>query len=159
MKNSNCVSLGLSALLALCSTSAGAGEDSPPLAPLRYLTFEQADVDQNGGLNLFEFAATQEPGMSMVATRRRFLLIKSTSASADGLITKQDLKNYRNLEEKPISKLTGFELADLNGDDKLSPVELSYMFSSRVPFRDVIVRLKRLDLNEDGFVSLREFNK
>jgi hypothetical protein len=155
------VLLGIGA--SLCASSfASAAENAPKPPKLKnHLTFEQADVDLNGGLNLFEFAATQGPGTPMVQVRKRFLLIDTSGATEpvgpDNLVTLEEIQAYRALEVKPESTLTRFELADLDGDGFLSAVEFGYLVSPRVPFKNVTRRFTRMDEDVDGLLSLDEF--
>jgi len=165
--------------------SAAESAAKPPKKPKYHLTFEQADVDHSGGLTIFEFATTQGPGTPMVEIRRRFLGIDVSGAFEiiidpltgeqaldpvtgeplfgdpipDGVVTQDELKAYRALEEKPKSDLSRFELADFDGDGQLSPVEFGYLVSQRVPVKNVLRKFDKLDTNDDGFLSKEEFKK
>ncbi|MEO5715943.1 MAG: hypothetical protein ABIT37_20860 [Luteolibacter sp.] len=165
--------------------SAAESASKPPKTPKFHLTFEQADVDHNGGLTVFEFATTQGPGTPLVEIRRRFLGIDVSGAFEviidpltgeqaldpitgepvfgdpipDGLVTLEELKAYRALEEKPKSDLSRFELADFDGDGQLSPVEFGYLVSARVPVKNVLRKFDKLDTDDDGYLSKKEFKK
>lgn len=167
MKNKIKILITVAASLGACA-STYAAENAPksPKTPKYHLTFEQADVDHNGGLTVFEFATTQGPGVPMVEIRRRFLGIDVSGALdtlgapiPNGLITQGELITCEALEEKPKSDLTRFELADFDGDGLLSPVEFGYLVSQRVPVKNILRQFNRLDINDNGFLSKEEFQK
>ncbi len=187
MKNTKWKKLIISASLGASAFAFAADLSAKPTHPVKptkeHLTFEQADADHNGSLTIFEFAATQGPGTPLVEIRRRFLAIDVSGAFAividpvtglqavdpisgnlvfgaaipDGLVTQAELSAYLALEEKPKSDLPRFELADFNGDGKLSPVEFGYLVSPRVPFTNVMRKFDKFDVNDDGFLSTVEF--
>jgi len=186
MKNNIKSLLTVAASLSACAfTSAAESAAKPPKTPKYHLTFEQADADHSGGLTIFEFATTQGPGTPMVEIRQRFLGIDVSGAFEiiidsltgeqaldpvtgellfgdpipDGVVTLDELKAYRALEEKPKSDLSRFDLADFDGDGQLSPVEFGYLVSQRVPVKNVLRKFDKLDTNDDGFLSKKEFKK
>lgn len=141
-----------------------------------HLTFAQADADVSGDLTVFEFAKTLGPGMPMVQVRKQFLLIDTSGAFEelvdpvtgepvqgdplpDGLVTLDEIKAFRALEEKPKSELTKFELADFSGDGFLDLVEYGYLVSPKVPSRNTERKFVKLDLDEDDLISPAEFRK
>lgn len=180
--------LTLLSIGASLGASAFAGPDEakpkPPKPPHR-MSFEEADKDKNGGLDVFEFATTQGPGTPLVEIRKRFLPIDVSGdfeiivdpvtgepaldpitgepllgdPIPDGLISLDELKAYRALEEKPKSALNRFELADFDGDGQLSPVELGYLVSPKVPNGKTMRKFTKLDDNDDGYISPLEFKK
>lgn len=81
------------------------------------------------------------------------------AAIPDGLVTLEELNAYKALKVKPKSTLSRFELADFDGDDLLSPVELGYLVSPSAAPKSVVKRFDKLDINDDLFLTLAEFNK
>ena len=147
MKNYTLTLLGIGASLGVSAFAAAADAapkpPKPPKAPKYHLTFALADADSSGGLTVFEFARTLGPGTPLVEVRRRFLAIDVDGAFEevidpvtgdpivgdpipDGLVSLEELRAYRALEEKPQSDLGRFDLADFDGDDQLSPEEFGY---------------------------------
>jgi hypothetical protein len=164
-------SLGTSALV-----TAGPKDPKKPKLPKYNRTFEQADVNLDGSLDVFEFARTQGPGTPMVEVRKRFLAIDTSGAFEvvidpvtgletqgdpipDDLVTKEEIKAYRALETKPKSTLSKFQLADFNGDGMLDPVEFGYLVSPQVPLKKTMRQFNRIDLNDDLLLSKSEFRK
>lgn len=157
----------------------------PPKGPKHHLSFAQADADASGKLTVFEFAATRGPGTPLVQIRRRFLPIDVSGAFAvvidpitslpavdpvtgdpvlgdpipDGLISLDEWNAYRALEEKPKSDLGRFDLADFDGDGKLSPVEFGYLISPKAKAGKTARKFNKLDANDDGYLSRAEFKK
>lgn len=166
MKTYTLVLLSIGASLG-ASTFAVADEAAPkPPKPRHHLTFEQADVDGNGGLSVFEYASLLGPGTPLAQVRKRFLPIDVSGAFdieensiPDGLITKEELRAYRELEEKPKSDLKRFDLADFDGDGLLSPLEFGYLVSPKVKDGKTLRKFNKLDKDDDGFISRREFKK
>jgi hypothetical protein len=160
-------------------------EPKEPKKPKYHRTFAEADVDANGGLDVFEFATTKGPGTPLVQIRKQFLLIDVEGAFEevldpetgeplldsvtgepvqgdpipDGLVSLEELKAYRALEEKPVSTVSRFDLADFDGDGQLSAVELGYLVSPKVKARNTLRKFNRLDTNDDLFISREEFKK
>lgn len=167
------------------SAVASAKSSRAPKKPKYHLTFEQADVDGNGGLSVFEFATTKGPGTPLVEIRRRFLPIDVSGAFApvldpvtgepvidpvtglpvqgepipDGLVTQEELSAYYALAVRPKSTLGRFDLADFDGDGQLTAVELGYLVSPKVKASNIRRKFNKLDRNHDGFVSRTEFRK
>lgn len=175
-------SLGASAF----AVAADAAPKPPkPPKPKHHLTFAQADVDASGRLTVFEFAATQGPGTPLVEIRRRFLPIDVAGAFKvlidpvtglpavdpvtgdpvhgdpipDGLVSLDEWNAYRALEEKPKSALGRFDLADFDGDGRLSPVEFGYLTSPKVKAGKSARKFNKCDVNDDGYISRAEFKK
>ncbi|MEO5912861.1 MAG: hypothetical protein ABIS50_01420 [Luteolibacter sp.] len=172
---------GASLALVSFATTAQAKPDKPKK---HHLSFEQADADKSGSLDVFEFASTQGPGVPMVEDRRRFLPIDVSGAFEvvidpltgepavdpltgdpvlgdpipDGFVTLEELEAYRS-GERTKSDLTRFELADFDGDGVLTPVEFGYLTSPKVPLKNVTRKFNRLDTDDDGFLTKDEFKK
>ncbi len=175
MKTYTLTLLSIGASLGVIASAQDAGK--PPKPPKKHhLTFEQADVDLNGGLDVFEFATTQGAGTPLVEIRRRFLPIDISGAFEevidpvtgatipgdaipDGLVSLDELKAYRALEDKPKSDLSRFDLADFDGDGVLSPVELGYLVSPKVAAAKTLRKFSRLDDDDDGSITPAEFKK
>ena len=147
-----------------------------PKPPKYKRSFEQADMNLDGVLDVFEFARTQGPGTPMVEVRKRFLAIDVSGAFEvvidpdtgletqgdpipDGFVTKEEIQAYRALETKPKSTLTRFQLADFDGDDMLNPVEFGYLVSPKVPLKNTMRKFNRLDLDDDLLLTKSEFKK
>lgn len=178
---------GLSLALAILAfpAVAQAKPDKPDKIKKHHLSFEKADADASGDLGIFEFATTLGPGVPLVQVRDRFLVIDVSGAFEpvldpvtgepvldpvtgeplqgdpipDGFVTMDELAAYRALEEKPKSGLSRFELADFDGDGVLTPVEFGYLFSQKVPFKNVSRQFNRKDANDDGELTLKEYKK
>mgnify|MGYP000101881681 FL=1 len=185
MKNKAITLLTVGASLGVSAFATAAEAAKPPKGPKFHLTFAQADVDASGGLTVFEFATTQGKGTPLVEIRRRFLgadvagafevvIDPITGVQAldpvtgepvfgaaipDGLVSLEEFQAYRALEEKPKSDLPRFDLADFDGDGKLSPVEFGYLVSPSVPFKNVTRKFDKLDTDDSGFLSKDEFRK
>lgn len=176
--------LSIGAFLGVSAFAAAdiAPKPKEPKKPKHHLSFVEADVDGNGGLDVFEFATTKGPGTPLVQIRKRFLLIDvyemavdpdtgevlvdpvtgepiQGDAIPDGFVTRAELNAYRALEEKPESTVSRFDLADFDGDGQLTAVELGYLVSPKVKTRNTLRKFNRLDTNDDGFVSRAEFKK
>jgi hypothetical protein len=178
MKNKSSGFFTTVAILALGTFAATAKPDKPkkPHKPkTHHLSFAQADVDESGSLDIFEFATTMGPGVPLVEVRRRFLPIDVSGAFEvvldpiteepipgdpipDGFITPEELAAYR-AGERTKSDLPRFELADFDGDGVLTPVEFSYLTSPKVKFSNISRKFVKLDTDDDGFLTKEEFKK
>jgi hypothetical protein len=165
------VSLGTSVLV----TAAPKGPKKPKL-PEYDRSFEQADVNLDNALDVFEYARTQGPGTPMVQVRKRFLAIDVSGAFVftidpdtliqtqgdpipDGLLTKEEIQAYHALETKPVSTLTQFELADFDGDGLLTLTEFRYLVSPQVPLKNISRQFLKLDKSDDDLLTQAEFKK
>ena len=188
MKHYTLTLLGIGASLgvsALAMTAEAAPKKPKNPKKTHHLSFAQADVNADGGLDVFEFATTQGPGTPLVEIRRRFLPIDVAGAFAevldpvtglpvldpvtglpvqgepipDGLISAEEWSAYKALEEKPKSDLGKFDLADFDGDGQLSPEEFGYLVSPKVKSSKTMKKFDKRDTNDDGFLSPTEFKK
>ena len=186
MKNYILTVFTIGASLGVTAFATAQDASKPPKPPKTHqLTFDQADLDDNGGLTVFEFATTQGPGTPLVEIRRRFLPIDVAGAFTvvldpvtklpavdpvtglpvqgdpipDGLVSLAELQAYQALAEKPKSELSRFDLADFDGDGVLDPVEFGYLVSQKVKVANTLRKFARLDLDDSGTLTPAEFKK
>lgn len=79
------------------------------------------------------------------------------AAIPDGLISLEEWTAFSTSKNKPQkSRLSRFELADLDGDGLLTPVEFGYLVSPRVKVANVLRNFDKKDKNDDGFLTEAE---
>jgi hypothetical protein len=184
MKTNTLTTLLAGAVLAAFT---GAAQAAPkkikaPKVPKHHVAFAKADTNNDGLLNVFEFAKTQGSGTPLVEVRRRFLPIDVSGAFEvvldpvteepvldeetgepilapipDGFVSLAEWDAYVATKKKKKSKLSRFELADFDGDGQLDPEEFSHLVSPKVKFANTLRRFDKLDLDDDGFLSEDEF--
>jgi Ca2+-binding EF-hand superfamily protein len=117
--------------------------------------FNEADLDDDGFLSYDEFRSTVRGKKPLIEVRKRFLRVET---SGDLLVSLDEwLAMSGDDLEKPF-KHSKFDLADLNGDDQLTPEEFATTFPRKTPRKTVLKKFNNEDDNDDGYLTRDEWN-
>ncbi len=121
------------------------------------LKFEAADADDSGFLTLAEFAPTRPDNKPFIMTRADFL---GADHDDDSLISLEEWLEHR---EKGFHGSHGvslgkFDLADLDGNDGLTPDEFAGVYPPKVKPAVVLKKFAALDDNDDSLLTRDEWN-
>jgi Ca2+-binding EF-hand superfamily protein len=117
--------------------------------------FNEADLDDDGFLSYEEFRATVKGKKPLIEVRKRYL---RADTSGDLQISLDEWLDMSGDDlEKPF-KHTKFALADLNGDNQLTPEEFATTFPRKTPRKTVLKKFNNEDENDDGYLTRDEWN-
>ena len=116
--------------------------------------FSFADLNGNGSLTYDEFTATAKERASVVSIRRNFF---RADANADSSVSLAEWVDFRS-GDSPRTTLTIFELADLDGNDELTPQEYGNFFARGTAMSKIAARFSTKDDNDDGVLTRDEWN-
>lgn len=116
--------------------------------------FYRADVSIDGELDFGEFTAGFGGKSSLVSIRRDFL---RADVDASGAVTLEEYVRFRRGQVAP-NLFTVFQLADFNGDGRVSVTEFGYIYSQNTAQAVILERFVKLDDNGDGVLTTAEWN-
>lgn len=119
--------------------------------------FEVSDADLSGALDLFEFAPLIPGKKPLIEKRRRFLM---ADADDDDLVTLDEWLDYVESPQADTSglPLRKFDLADLDEDGELDPIEFSYVFPPAVKPQVLEKKFSGFDDDESLLLTREEWN-
>ena len=119
--------------------------------------FNAADSDSNGSLTYDEFATTLAGKKSEVEIRARFL---KADTDDDNLVSLAEWNVYKNdsLPDDSNGRPRKFDLADLDGDDSLTPDEFAGVYPSKTKPGVVMKKFDKYDRDDSGTLTRDEWN-
>lgn len=119
--------------------------------------FNAADANSDGSLTLDEFATTLAGKKPLIEIRARFL---RADTNDDDLVSLAEWNVYKNdsLPDDSSGRPRKFDLADLNGDDSLTPDEFAGVYPSKTKPGVVMKKFDKYDRDDSGTLTRDEWN-
>lgn len=119
--------------------------------------FTAADANDDGSLTLDEFATTLAGKKPLIEIRARFL---KADTDDDDLVTLIEWNAYKNdsLPDDSNGRPRKFDLADLDGDDSLTPDEFAGVYPSKTKPGVVQKKFDKYDRDDSGTLTRDEWN-
>jgi Ca2+-binding EF-hand superfamily protein len=119
--------------------------------------FNAADANNDGSLTLDEFATTLAGKKPLIEIRARFL---KADTNDDDLVSLAEWNVYKNdsLPDDSNGRPRAFDLADLDGDDSLTPDEFAGVYPSKTKPGVVMKKFDKYDRNDSGTLTRDEWN-
>jgi Ca2+-binding EF-hand superfamily protein len=119
--------------------------------------FNAADANADGSLTLDEFATTLAGKKPLIEIRARFL---KADTDDDDLVSLAEWNVYKNdsLPDDSNGRPRAFDLADLDGDDSLTPDEFAGVYPSKTKPGVVQKKFDKYDRDDSGTLTRDEWN-
>ncbi len=118
--------------------------------------FNAADDDSDGFLSYGEFLTTNRGKKPEIEARRRFV---GADADDDSFLSLPEWLAYKNGKGGGGSgKIRKFDLADLDGNDELTPDEFATTFPANTPMKTVLKKFNKEDDDDSGALTRDEWN-
>jgi Ca2+-binding EF-hand superfamily protein len=119
--------------------------------------FNAADANSDGSLTLDEFATTLAGKKPLIEIRARFL---KADTDDNDLVSLAEWNVYKNdkLPDDSNGRPRKFDLADLDGDDSLTPDEFAGVYPSKTKPEVVMKKFDKYDRDDSGTLTRDEWN-